>query len=84
VVLLKHHNRCRWYSPVPLRGEITVSTRELAKERSFLTRQTRLYLGLPEVEAFTCRNPTGSYAHIDNDEPNRSRSEELPDTFFVE
>jgi hypothetical protein len=44
----------------------------------------RLYLALPEGEAFTWRNPTGGCAHIDHDEPNGSRSEEIPDTFFGE
>ena len=84
MVLLKHNKRGRWFSAVPLRGKIAVFTGVLVKERFSLTRQTRLYFPLPEIKTFTRGNPSRGCAHIDNDELNRSRSEELSDTFFRE
>jgi hypothetical protein len=84
VLLLKHNNRFRWFSAVPVGSKIAVSTGELVKRRSVLTSQMRLYLTLPEVEAFTFRNPARGRAHIDNDKLNKTRSKELPDTLFGE
>jgi hypothetical protein len=83
-MLLKHNKRGRSFSAVPLRGKIAVFTRELVEKRSSLTRQTRLYFPFPEIKAFTRGNPSGGCAHIDNDELNRSRIEELSDAFFRE
>jgi len=84
VLLLKHNKWGRWFSALPLRGKIAVFTGELVKKRFSLICQTRLYFPFPEIKTFTRGNPSRGHAHIDNDELNRSRSEELSDTFFRE
>lgn len=74
VMLLQHNNR-RFRFSIPLRCDIAIAIGKLVKRSRCLTRNVRSGLGLPEIEAFTLRNPARGCAHIGNYELNNAGNE---------
>ena len=77
-MFFEQHDRCG-RSLLPLRGEIAVPSGELVQSRLCSIRQVRLYFVLPEIEAFTGRNPSRCNSNIGNHKLNGAQGEEHPD-----
>jgi hypothetical protein len=84
MVLLNHNERSRRICATQQRRKVAVCAGKFIKKGTRLLCQVRLYFTLPESETILQWNPPRSCTHIDNDKLDRSRSEELPDTFFGE
>jgi hypothetical protein len=84
MVLLKNNERRCRICAIPQGRTVAVCAGIFVKKGSRLLCQVGLYFSLPERETVCQWNPARGCAHIDNDELNRSRSEELPDTFLAE
>ena len=77
MVPLHHDDRRLGFWPLPMRGEIEVSTREIVKHDSGAGCQMSFCFMFPQVEAFVCRNPTEGKTEIGNDELRRACPEEV-------